>query len=40
MFVGVGDHAISLAFLRDMGDMRNNTLQLLNSQKHFHMIRT
>ena len=40
MFVGVGDHAISLEFLRDIGDMRNDTLQLLNSQKHFHMIRT
>ena len=39
-FVGVGDHdqAIFFAFLH-IGDMRNITLQLLNSQEH-HMIQT
>ena len=34
-----GNHrfqTISLAFLHDVGDMRNSTLQLLNSQKHSH----
>lgn len=38
----VRGQAISLAFLHHIGDMRNSTLQLLNSQKHSvsDMIRT